>query len=93
MKPLSLLLLLASFCASAFPARAAVNFRTQLWPIFAKNCVDCHRAPYKDPAGKVIEPKGRLRLDGAGHSVVRERPGRDGRDRRSSRGAPKIAIR
>jgi hypothetical protein len=67
MKPLSLLLLLASFCASAFPARAAVNFRTQLWPIFAKNCVDCHRAPYKDPAGKVIEPKGRLRLDGAGH--------------------------
>jgi hypothetical protein len=58
---LSALLLLA-----VLPAGAAVNFRTQVWPILAKSCVDCHRAPHKDSAGKMVEPKGRLRLDGAG---------------------------
>lgn len=53
--------------AAAIPsANAAVNFRTEIWPILAKNCVDCHRAPHKDNAGKMIEPKGKLRLDGAG---------------------------
>ncbi len=52
-------------CLAALPAPAAVNFRTQLWPLLAKNCVDCHRAPHKDPSGKLVEPKGRLRLDGA----------------------------
>ena len=51
---------------AALPAPAAVNFRTQVWPILAKQCVDCHRAPYKDPAGKIANPKGGLRLDGAG---------------------------
>ncbi len=50
---------------ATLPADAAVNFRTQLWPLLAKNCVDCHRAPHKDPSGKLVEPKGRLRLDGA----------------------------
>ncbi|RYD33937.1 MAG: hypothetical protein EOP86_12185 [Verrucomicrobiaceae bacterium] len=51
---------------AATAAPAAVNFRTQVWPVLAKNCVECHRAPYKDNSGKMIEPKGRLRLDGAG---------------------------
>lgn len=63
MKPaLPTLLLLTA----ALPAGAAVNFRTQVWPILSKQCVDCHRAPYKDTAGKVANPKGGLRLDGAG---------------------------
>lgn len=57
--PLFLWLVVAS------PAPAAVNFRTQVWPLLAKSCVDCHRAPHKDAAGKLVEPKGRLRLDGA----------------------------
>jgi Planctomycete cytochrome C len=48
-------------------AGAAVNFRTQLWTIMVKNCVDCHRAPHNDTSGKLVEPKGRLRLDGASH--------------------------
>lgn len=51
---------------AALPAQAAVNFRTQVWPLLAKQCVDCHRAPYKDAAGKIANPKGGLRLDGAG---------------------------
>ncbi|MES2709731.1 MAG: c-type cytochrome domain-containing protein [Verrucomicrobiota bacterium] len=51
---------------TAAAAPAAVNFRTEIWPVLAKNCVDCHRAPHKDNAGKLIEPKGKLRLDGAG---------------------------
>jgi hypothetical protein len=51
---------------AALPAGAAVNFRTQVWPLLAKQCVDCHRAPYKDNAGKIANPKGGLRLDGAG---------------------------
>ena len=62
MKPV----LLALFAAASLPAGAAVNFRTQVWPLLSKSCVDCHRAPHKDPAGKLVEPKGRLRLDGAG---------------------------
>ena len=63
MKPaLPILLLLTA----ALPAGAAVNFRTQVWPILSKQCVDCHRAPHKDTAGKVANPKGGLRLDGAG---------------------------
>ena len=63
MKPaLPALLLLAA----ALPSGAAVNFRTQVWPILSKQCVDCHRAPYKDTAGKIANPKGGLRLDGAG---------------------------
>ena len=51
---------------AVLPAGAAVNFRTQVWPILAKQCVDCHRAPYKDTAGKIANPKGGLRLDGSG---------------------------
>lgn len=51
--------------SAALPAGAAVNFRTQVWPLLAKSCVDCHRAPHKDAAGKMVDPKGRLRLDGA----------------------------
>lgn len=53
-------------CFSAGSAPAAVNFRTQIWPVLSKNCVECHRAPHKDNTGKLIEPKGKLRLDGAG---------------------------
>ncbi len=52
--------------AAALPAGAAVNFRTQVWPLLSKQCVDCHRAPYKDASGKITNPKGGLRLDGAG---------------------------
>ncbi len=52
--------------ATVLPASAAVNFRTQVWPLLAKSCVDCHRAPHKDSSGKLVEAKGRLRLDGAG---------------------------
>lgn len=51
---------------SAVSAPAAVNFRTQVWPVLSKNCVECHRAAHKDNTGKLIEPKGKLRLDGAG---------------------------
>ena len=65
MKPPFFLLLLACLATSIGPIRAAVNFRTQIWPLLSKSCVDCHRAPHKDPAGKLVEPKGRLRLDGA----------------------------
>lgn len=62
------LLLPTSLAALLLPASAgaAVNFRTQIWPLLAKQCVDCHRAPYKDAAGKIANPKGGLRLDGAG---------------------------
>ena len=60
-------LLLVSFLfAASIPAQAAVNFRTQVLPILSKQCIDCHRAPYKDTAGKIANPKGGLRLDGVG---------------------------
>ncbi len=55
------------FVVLSLPAGAAVNFRTQVLPLLSKSCMECHRAPHKDPkTGKMTEPKGRLRLDGAG---------------------------
>ena len=48
---------------SAFAARAEVNFRTQILPLFAKSCAECHNAPKKDASGKMQNPKGGLRMD------------------------------
>lgn len=60
-------LLLATLLApAAGPAEAGVNFRTQIWPIFQKSCLECHRAPYTEK-GQTKNPKGGLRLDGASY--------------------------
>lgn len=47
-------------------AGAGVDFRTQVWPILNRSCIECHKAPFKDKDGKIKKPKGDLRLDGAG---------------------------
>ena len=44
---------------------AEVDFRRQVLPILDKSCMDCHKAPAKDNSGKMQNPKGGLRLDGA----------------------------
>jgi len=52
--------------AAALPAQDAVDFEKHVWPIFERSCIECHRAPYKDPQGLTRNPKGGLRLDGKG---------------------------
>lgn len=41
-----------------------VEFEKDIWPIFEKKCVECHKAPYEEN-GRTKKPKGGLRLDGA----------------------------
>ncbi|MBL9114453.1 MAG: hypothetical protein JNJ83_05550 [Verrucomicrobiaceae bacterium] len=50
------------FSGMAATASAAVNFEKEIWPIFEKKCVECHRAPFEEN-GKKKEPKAGLRLD------------------------------
>ncbi|HEX2750859.1 MAG TPA: c-type cytochrome domain-containing protein [Verrucomicrobiales bacterium] len=63
LRSLSFLLLL-----SALPSPAAeVDFRRQILPLLGKACAECHKAPAKDSSGKMVNPKGSLRLDGPSH--------------------------
>lgn len=57
------ILLLAVIPASA----AEVNFRAQILPLLGKNCAECHKAPAKDSSGKMVNPKGGLRMDAPSH--------------------------
>jgi Planctomycete cytochrome C len=45
------------------PARAEINFRTQVLPLLGKACAECHKAPVKSADGKMKNPKGGLRMD------------------------------
>lgn len=51
------------------PAKAEINFRTQILPLFGKSCAECHNAPKKDAAGKMQNPKGGLRMDAPSHML------------------------
>jgi hypothetical protein len=54
----------------AAPSHAVeVDFAKQVLPIINASCIECHKAPTKDPAGKVTNPKGGLRLDGASFMI------------------------
>lgn len=53
----------------AVPASAEVNFRTQVLPLLGKACADCHKAPAKDSSGKMVNPKGGLRMDAPSHML------------------------
>ena len=46
----------------ATTASAEVTF-LQIAPLLKKSCIECHSAPKKDPAGKMVNPKGGLRMD------------------------------
>ncbi len=60
-RPLSIALTLTT------AASAEVNFQKQILPLFGKSCAECHNAPKKDPAGKMVNPKGGLRMDAPSH--------------------------
>lgn len=66
----ALLVLAAAAAAMTGSAAAAperkIDFRTQVLPVLQKSCFECHRGTYRDNTGKTREPKGGLRLDGAG---------------------------
>ena len=54
---------LAAASLAAQSKTKPVNFEQQIWPIFEKNCIECHRAPYVDKNGRRRKPKGKVRLD------------------------------
>ena len=53
---------MALFFTPAFAQK--LDFEKQVLPILKKNCVDCHKAAYKDKSGLLREPGSGLRLDG-----------------------------
>jgi hypothetical protein len=68
-----LVLLVALFFS--FDLLGKVNFKSQVWPILQKSCLNCHTAQDKHPQNK--KPKGGLRLDtpemimkGGGNGVI-----------------------
>jgi hypothetical protein len=52
---------------SALPAVAEINFYKQIYPVLGKSCAECHKAPAKDTNGKIVNPKGGLRMDAPSH--------------------------
>ena len=68
------LALLPWICATALAQ--APDFQKDVLPILEARCVECHKAPYKDQAGVLKNPKGGLRLDGRGFV---EKGGKNGR--------------
>lgn len=60
-------LLLPAVLSLASAAKAEINFRTQILPLFGKSCAECHSAPKKDATGKIQNPKGGLRMDAPSH--------------------------
>ena len=60
-RPILLLtLLLAPLAAQK---KAKVDFAKQIFPIFERNCTECHRATYVDENGRKRRPKGKVMLD------------------------------
>ncbi|MEC7725398.1 MAG: c-type cytochrome domain-containing protein [Planctomycetota bacterium] len=57
---LSLMVLTASLAAQA---GKKIDFAKQIFPIFERNCIECHRATYVDKNGRRQRPKGRVMLD------------------------------
>lgn len=49
----------AGLCAQG----AKVDFKTQVWPILERRCIECHAAPAVGPDGKTKRPKGGVVLD------------------------------
>ena len=58
--------ILLTLAFTACPAAAEVTF-LQIAPLLRKSCIECHNAPKKDPGGKMVNPKGGLRMDAPSH--------------------------
>jgi len=59
---LAALALIGQFLATA--PLAAVDFESQILPIFEKNCAECHHAP-REERGRMVPPRAGLRFDAA----------------------------
>jgi len=60
------LLLIALAALAAAPQDSKVDFESRVLPILRDRCFSCHQAPKTAPDGRVVKPKGGLRLDGRG---------------------------
>lgn len=61
---LTRLFLAGAVLLSASSAHAAIDFRKEILPLIENHCLKCHRAPHEEN-GKMVKPKGDLRLDAA----------------------------
>ena len=55
---LLLLTILSPTASLLSQSKAKVNFARQIFPIFEKNCIECHRETYVDKTGRKRRPKG-----------------------------------
>ena len=53
-------------CTLASPQEAKVDFESRVLPILRERCFSCHEATKAAPDGRLVKPKGGLRLDGRG---------------------------
>lgn len=56
------LMIVVLVCAGTTFSHASVDFQKEILPVLQKKCWNCHQAP-REEGGKVIKPKGELRLD------------------------------
>lgn len=60
---LALLLLTILSPTASLLSQSKINFEQKIFPIFEKNCIECHRETYVDKNGRKRRPKGRVMLD------------------------------
>jgi hypothetical protein len=60
-------------CLSA--QQADIDFKSQVWPIVKRSCLECHRVPHKNKEGKLVKPKAGLILEHANGIMQGSRDG------------------
>lgn len=56
------ILILSPFISAQQPD---IDFKSQIWPIIKRSCLECHRVPHKNKEGKLVKPKAGLILEHA----------------------------
>ncbi|MEM7014383.1 MAG: c-type cytochrome domain-containing protein [Verrucomicrobiota bacterium] len=57
---LLVVLLGAVSCGNDPQIAVHIDFETEIYPLIKASCADCHRAPYKDKIGRIVQPDGAL---------------------------------
>lgn len=62
-----------SICLNA--QEVEVDFKSQVWPIIERSCLECHRVPHENKEGKLVKPKAGLILEHANGIMQGSRDG------------------